>query len=86
VRRDAKRVANAAVQVQEAGAGAVSAYTACLSSLQGVRQLARDVKREHTVLDALVNNAGIFNETFKCGLHCCLPGSQLVAGCGVSAC
>ena len=45
---------------QVAGAGRIETYRADLSRLADVEQLATDVSANHTRLDALINNAGVF--------------------------
>lgn len=42
------------------GAGAVQAYRADLSNLSEVAQMAEQVGRNHSELDVLINNAGVF--------------------------
>lgn len=62
--RNAMRVADTAAELAAAGSGSVAAFTQDLSSLQGVRSLAADVKRDFPRIDVLINNAAVF-ETEK---------------------
>ena len=81
------RVADTAAEVQKRGSsGSVAAYTHDLSTLAGVRALAEAVKADHTSIDVLINNAGVFEEKLRCSvpLHCsvttandsCTPAPQ----------
>ena len=61
--RSRSRVDAAVAEVNAAaaeGGGVEGAYVRDLSSLDGVRQLARDVLNHHPRLDVLDNNAGVF--------------------------
>ncbi|GMH82074.1 hypothetical protein TrVE_jg12966 [Triparma verrucosa] len=44
--------------------GEVSSYTADLSSVSGCLSLANAIKRDHSTLEILINNAGVFSPTF----------------------
>jgi NAD(P)-dependent dehydrogenase (short-subunit alcohol dehydrogenase family) len=62
---------SAAVQAARRAVGsgssaAVHGYTADLSSLAAVRQLAAAVRSDHPRLHALVNNAGVYEQQQRC--------------------
>lgn len=56
--RDRQRGEGLVRSIAEAG-GKASIYAADLSSLANVRRLADDIRRDHSRLDMLINNAGI---------------------------
>jgi len=56
--RDRDRAEIVVAGIREAG-GIATSYLADLSSLTGVRALARDIQADHRRLDLLINNAGI---------------------------
>ncbi|NGN97120.1 SDR family NAD(P)-dependent oxidoreductase [Grimontia sp. S25] len=59
--RSAAKLENAKAQVQGiAGVGNVETYLADLSNLKDVEKFADEVVANHTSLDVLINNAGIF--------------------------
>jgi NAD(P)-dependent dehydrogenase (short-subunit alcohol dehydrogenase family) len=57
--RDPARLERALAEIGGADGGRVHGFLADLASLEKVRALAADVRREHGRLDVLVNNAGI---------------------------
>ena len=65
--RDAARAATLVDEIKRGGHEAPTFYQADLSSLSGVRQLAKAVTAEHQRLDVLVSNAGIGSQTSGAG-------------------
>jgi NAD(P)-dependent dehydrogenase (short-subunit alcohol dehydrogenase family) len=58
VGRDRARVAAVAEQARAAGAGSVAQYTADLTLMSEVRELAEELRGHHRRIDVLANNAG----------------------------
>jgi NAD(P)-dependent dehydrogenase (short-subunit alcohol dehydrogenase family) len=65
--RDAARAGTLADEIKRGGHEAPTFYQADLSSLAGVRQLAKAVTAEHRRLDVFVSNAGIGSRTLGAG-------------------
>jgi NAD(P)-dependent dehydrogenase (short-subunit alcohol dehydrogenase family) len=65
--RDAARAATLVDEIKRGGQEAPTFYQADLSSLSGVRQLAKAVTAEHQRLDVFVSNAGIGSRTLGAG-------------------
>ena len=65
--RDAARAATLVDEIKRGGYEAPTFYQADLSSLSGVRQLAKAVTAEHQRLDVFVSNAGIGSRTLGAG-------------------
>ena len=65
--RDAARAATLIDEIKRGGHEAPTFYQADLSSLSGVRQLAKAVTAEHQRLDVFVSNAGIGSRTLGAG-------------------
>lgn len=62
------RVADMAAELSKVAVDSsrLSAYTHDLSSLAEVRALAEEVKRDHPIVNVLVNNAGVFETSERC--------------------
>uniref|UniRef100_A0A061S8W3 Short chain dehydrogenase reductase family n=2 Tax=Tetraselmis sp. GSL018 TaxID=582737 RepID=A0A061S8W3_9CHLO len=62
--RNELRVRDAVAEVERVarGNGKVASYTRDFSSLQEVKRLGDDVKRDFATIDVLVNNAGVYKE------------------------
>lgn len=58
--RSADKLERVVTELKGLNAGNVAAYRADLSDLGAVRQLAAEVAKDHTHLDVLINNAGVF--------------------------
>ena len=65
--RDAARAATLVDEIKRGGYEAPTFYQADLSSLSGVRRLAKAVTAEHQRLDVFVSNAGIGSRTLGAG-------------------
>src|SRR5260370_11125624 len=65
--RDAARARTLAEEIVRGGHEAPTFYQADLSSLSGVRQLAKAVLAQHKQLDVFVCNAGIGSRTLGAG-------------------
>ena len=61
--RNAEKVGQVLQDAKAAGeGGTMSSYTYDLSGFASIKQFASHVKAEHSTIDFLVNNAGIFSE------------------------
>mmetsp|Transcript_11121 Transcript_11121/g.20049 ORF Transcript_11121/g.20049 Transcript_11121/m.20049 type:complete len:269 (-) Transcript_11121:279-1085(-) len=63
--RSPDRVAAAVskVQAEARGKSKITSYTRDLSNLLEVKTLAEEVKRDHSAIDVLINNAGVYMDT-----------------------
>lgn len=76
--RDMTRARIAADDIrQQSGNGNVVVMKLDLSSLQSVRDLARDIQRNEERLDVLINNAGVVQSLLKCST-CCACQTALI--------
>jgi len=58
--RNEKKLAHVKEQLLKSSNGTIESYLADLSNLQDVQNLANQIKQNHTKLDILINNAGVY--------------------------